>query len=46
MAEWTIPGGGVEPDEDGEQTAAREALEEVRGRGRGNVCVNFSHLWV
>ena len=38
--EWTIPGGGVEPMEMGQQTAAREALEEVgmrggrKGRGR------------
>ena len=33
--EWTIPGGGVEPMEVGQQTAAREALEEVGVRGGG-----------
>lgn len=33
--EWTIPGGGVEPMEMGQQTAAREALEEVGVRGEG-----------
>ncbi|KAL5457099.1 hypothetical protein EMCRGX_G034338 [Ephydatia muelleri] len=31
--EWTIPGGGVEPEEDGKQTAAREALEEAGVKG-------------
>ena len=33
--EWTIPGGGVEPMEVGQQTAAREALEEVGVREEG-----------
>ena len=28
--EWTIPGGGLEPDEDPRDTAVREAMEEVR----------------
>ncbi len=28
--EWTIPGGGLEPNEDPRDTAAREAMEEVR----------------
>ena len=28
--EWTIPGGGLEPDEDHRDTAVREAMEEVR----------------
>ena len=31
--EWTIPGGGVEPEEDGKQTAEREALEEAGVKG-------------
>jgi 8-oxo-dGTP pyrophosphatase MutT (NUDIX family) len=28
--EWTIPGGGLEPNEEPRDTAAREAMEEVR----------------
>ena len=27
--EWTIPGGGLEPNEDPKETAIREATEEV-----------------
>ena len=27
--EWTIPGGGLEPDEEPSHTAVREAMEEV-----------------
>lgn len=34
--EWTIPGGGLEPDEDPRDTAAREAMEEVMIIGKGS----------
>ena len=27
--EWTIPGGGLDPEEQPSQTAVREAMEEV-----------------
>ena len=37
--EWTIPGGGLEPNEDPRDTAAREAMEEVR-------VVNITSLYV
>ena len=30
--DWTIPGGGLEPNEEPSQTAVREAMEEVSGR--------------
>ena len=31
---WTVVGGGVEPDESGMTTSAREAREEVRREGK------------
>ena len=31
---WTVVGGGVEPDESGMTTSAREASEEVRREGK------------
>ena len=40
-SEWTIPGGGLEPNEEPGQTAVREAAEEVTYRYRVDILTGY-----
>ena len=36
---WIVPGGGLEPEEEPEETAVREVLEEAGVTGRLGICL-------